>query len=147
MGEPEKPAKPLSAQHQRFVVEYMQDFNAEKAYARAGYAAANRAGPMRLMHDSRILDEIRKRCLEVQVRLEMNGDDVRRGFARIATDPRTRKQGGPSYMARITALRELAKLFGMYTHKIQVTGSLTLVDLLLAADRKAEALPAPEARH
>jgi hypothetical protein len=31
----------------------------------------------------------------------------------------------------------------MYTQKIHVTGSLTLVDLLLAADRKTAELAAP----
>jgi hypothetical protein len=144
--EPAKKPKPLSPRHERFVYEYMTDFNAEKAYARAGYSATNSAGPMRFMKTPRIIDEIRKRCLEVQVRLEMNADDVRRGFARIATDPRGEANGGPSYEARIKALRELGKLFGMYTHKIQVTGSLTLVDLLLAADRK-EPMVLPAVTH
>lgn len=128
--------KPLSAQQRRFVAEYLVDFNAQQAAVRAGYSAKNSGAGVRVMYDARIMDEINRRCLAIQAKLEVNADDVRRGFARIATDPREEHMGGPSYEARIKALRELGKLFGMYQTRIHVTGSLTLVDLLLAADKQ-----------
>jgi hypothetical protein len=135
--------KPLNPQQRRFVDEYLIDFIATAAAARAGYSTKDTSGANRLMQIPQVVDEINRRCLRIQARLEMTGDDIRRGLARIATDPREQAAGGPSYEARIMALRELAKLFGMYTQKIHVTGSLTLVDLLLAADRKTAELAAP----
>lgn len=136
--------KALNARYRRFVAEYMIDFNGTAAAGRAGFSLKNRAIGTKLIQHSMIADEIRRQCLAVQVRLEMSADDIRRGFARIATDPRDEHTGGPSYEARIKALRELGKLFGMYTNKIQVTGSLTLVDLLLMADRQSEQLEQDE---
>lgn len=137
----------LNAQQRRFVDEYLIDFNTTAAAARAGYSMKNTSVGNRLMRKPYIADEVTKRCLAIQVKLEVNADDVRRGLARIATDPREEKDGGPAWRDRILAWRELAKLFGMYTHKIQITGTVTLVDLLLAADRKVAELPTPEVRH
>ena len=131
--------KALNPRHARFIAEYMIDFNATAAAGRAGFSLKNRAIGTKLLAMPRITDEVRRKCLDIQVRLEMDSDDVRRGFARIATDPREPAAGGPSYEARIKALRELGKLMGLYTSKIEVKGSLTLVDLLLAADRKTGA--------
>lgn len=128
--------KALSPQHRRFVAEYLLDFNAQAAAVRAGYSAKTGGVGARLQHDPHIAAEIQRRCLTIQVRLEMNGDDIRRGFARIATDPREVSAGGPSFEARIMALRELGKLLGLYTSKIEVRGSITLVDLLAAADQR-----------
>lgn len=140
-------AKTINPQQRRFVDEYLVDFNAQHAAGRAGYSLKNGGIGTRLQHDPLIAAEIIRRCLAIQVKLEVNADDVRCGFARIATDPREVKDGGPSYEARIKALRELGKLFGMYQTKIQVTGSLTLVDLLLAADKQIVRLDEQPAMH
>lgn len=137
-----KKPKALNAQQRRFVDHYLVDWNAKAAAGRAGYSLKNDSIGTRLVHDPMVSDEIRRRCLAVQMRLEMNGDDIRRGFARIATDPREVSAGGPSYEARISALRELGKLLGLYTSKIEVRGSITLVDLLAAAEQRTiEQLP------
>jgi Terminase small subunit len=130
--------KPLNAQQRRFVDEYLIDFSARAAAVRAGYSSKDSNCSNRLMQIPRIADEINARCLKIQAKLAVDANDVRRGFARIATDPREEAAGGPSWGDRIAAWRELGKLFGMYTNKIQVTGTLTLVDLLLAADAKAK---------
>jgi hypothetical protein len=137
--------KPLSPQQRRFVDEYLVDFNAQSAAVRAGYSAKTGGIGNRLQHDAHISDEINRRCLRMQARLEMNGDDIRRGFARIATDPREQADGGPSFDARIKALRELGLLLGLYTSKIEVRGSITLVDLLAAADERMVELQPPMA--
>lgn len=136
MGKPAKPPRKLKHRHARFIAEFLVDFNATAAAGRAGFSLKNSAIGAKLVAHPMVADEIRRQCLAVQVRLEMNADDVRRGFARIATDPRDQAGGGPSYEARIMALRELAKLMGLYIAKVHVTGTLTLEDLLLAADRK-----------
>lgn len=134
-----KGSNTLTQQQRRFVAEYMCDFDGQNAAERAGYSVKNTGIGTHLMQNPVILDELRRRCLAAQHRLEMTADDVRSGLARIATDPREPKDGGPSWDARINAWVQIAKLLGMYTHKIQVTGSLTLVDLLLAADAKVVA--------
>lgn len=134
-------ARGLNPQQRKFVTEYLVDFNASAAADRAGYSTANHSVGTYLMNQPRILDEVRRRCLAIQTRLELTADDVRSGFARIATDPREQADGGPSWEARIVAFRELGKLMGLYVAKIHVTGTLTLEDLLLAAERKRAELP------
>jgi phage terminase small subunit len=137
----------LSVQQRRFIAEYLVDFNALHAAGRAGYSIKNTGVGTHLLALPQVATEIETRCLKIQAKLEVTGDDVRRGLARIATDPRMEAAGGPSFRDRILAWKELGKLLGLYTHKIQVTGSLTLVDLLLAAERKAEADQASITQH
>lgn len=134
--------RPMSAQQRRFIAEYMVDFSAEAAAERAGYSPKNTAAGNHLMRRPQILDEIRRRCHAAEKRLELTGDDIRNFHARVMTDPRQVIDGGPTWEARIASARELGKLLGLYTAKIHVTGTLTLEDLLLAAERKRVELPA-----
>lgn len=131
-------AKPkrLSPQHRRFVAEYLVDLNASAAAVRAGYAARSaKVTACRLLTHTNLWAEVEKGLIAMQSRLEMTADDVRREFVKIAKDINTPVE------ARISALDKLAKVYGMYTSKIHVTGTLTLEDLLLAADRKPAELP------
>jgi hypothetical protein len=131
-------AKRMNPRQRRFVAEYMTDFVAQAAAGRAGYSLKNGSIGLRLMNNPLVQAEIRRRCLLVEQRLEFTTDDVRRGFCRIASDPREVADGGPSFEARISALTQLGRLLGMYSNKLQVSGGLTLVDLLLAARSKSE---------
>ena len=137
-----KALRPLEA---RFVAEYMVDFSITKAAIRAGYSPKSVKAHYALLDRPHVAAEVYRRCKQAQFKLEVDADDVRRGFARIATDPRTLDEGGPTHGERIQAWREIGKLLGLYTNKIQVSGNLTLTDLLLAADAKQAtlALPAP----
>lgn len=130
--------KALLPKERRFVDEYMLDFKALPAAIRAGYSGRDRSIGSKLMQRGHVVDEVVKRCTQAQLRLEIDADDVRRGLALIATHPFDAAHGGPSWTDRIAAWRELGKLLGLYTNKIQVTGSLTLIDLLMAAERKIE---------
>jgi hypothetical protein len=138
--------KALLPQERRFVAEYLIDFKALPAAIRAGYSKRNTGIGSVLLGRPHIADEIVRRCTDMQLRLQVDADDVRRGLALIATHPFGPDKGGPTWGDRIAAWRELGKLMGLYQNKIVVTGSLSLVDLLLAADRKIEeraALPPP----
>lgn len=146
MRKPEGKRTTLTWLQRRFVDEYMVDFNAKQASVRAGYSQGNTAIGVVTLNQPLVDAEIRRRCLKIQAKLEIDGDDVRRGFARIATDPREEAAGGPSWLARIRALRELGLLLGLYEDKIHITGSVTLVDLLLAAD-KAVQIKQPAIEH
>jgi len=130
-------AKALSAQQRKFIAHYLLEFNATEAAKQAGYSedTADVQGS-RLLRNVRVLDEVRRRCLLAEKRLELNGDDIRSFHARVMTDPRQECDGGPSHIARIMSARELGKLLGLYTSKIEVRGSITLVDLLAAADQR-----------
>jgi hypothetical protein len=98
----------------------------------AGYSSTNTA-PIRILKIPMVEKEIIRRCLKIVPNLEMSGNDVRRGLSRIASDPRSPAAGGPTHVARTKALRELGLIHGLYTNKIQVTGSLTLIELLMGA--------------
>lgn len=126
--------KRLSFKQLKFVEAYIgaAEFNCAEAARMAGYSSTNTA-PIRILSIPLVEKEIIRRCLKIVPNLEMTGNDVRRGLARIASDPRSPAAGGPTHVARTKALRELGLIHGLYTNKIQVTGSLTLIDLLLGA--------------
>lgn len=128
----------LDSRERRFVSEYLIDFKPGAAAIRAGFSPkSNKIGSM-LTQRPKVAAEIAKRCMAMQLRLEVDADDVRRGLALIATHPFTPDKGGPTWGDRRLAWMDLARLLGMLTHKIQLTGTITLVDLLLAADKKME---------
>lgn len=84
----------LSLEHQRFVDEYLIDYNATRAYLRcpayAGvtYESAQTAGP-RLLGNVRIKAAIEERQADTRKRLELTKDNVLRQLARMAMgDPR-----------------------------------------------------------
>jgi phage terminase small subunit len=124
-------ANPLSQQQRRFVDEYLVDLNSAAAAIRAGYSkhTARQMGS-RLLTKVNIAAEIAKRGQKAQARLEVTADEVRLFWAEIMRDATLDRE------VRLSASDKLAKALGVYTHRIQVTGSLTLVDLLLAADKQ-----------
>lgn len=128
--------KALTPREQRFVAEYLVDFKAGPAAVRAGYSQKSYAIASRILIRSHVADEIKHRCLAIQVKLSIDADDVKRGIARIATDPRNSDDGGPTHSERLAAWRELGKLLGMYIERTQVSGTLTLDQLLLASERR-----------
>lgn len=133
----------LSAKERRFVDEYLVDLRALPAAVRAGYSDKDRGAGTRLLYRPHIYAEVQRRLLERRVRLEATGDHIRYGFAAIAWDPREEVDGGPSFTERISALRELGRLHGLYIEKHVFTGA-TLEQLLAMADEKAKTLPKPE---
>jgi len=130
-----KTRKRLTFKQLKFINAYIgpAEFNAAEASRIAGYSemAANNA--TRILDIPAVEAEIRRRCLKIAPTLVMSGDDIMRGIARIASDPRSPLKGGPTPVARLKAFRELGLIKGLYTNKIQLTGSLTLIDLLLGA--------------
>lgn len=123
----------------------MVDFKPTPAARRAGYSESATKTACRLLEVPGIRDEIVRRCTFIQMKLSIEADDVRRGIAAIATDPRPAAEGGPPWATRLAAWIELGRLLGLYTSKLEVRGSLTLEQLLLAADKAVEQpkLPAP----
>lgn len=118
----------------------MVDLQALPAAKRAGFSQRDCRAGHRVLNLPHVQREIQRRCLETRVRLEVTGDHIRQGFAQIAFDPREPKQGGPSRRIRISALRELGKLFGLYIEKHVFTGA-TLEQLLAMAAEQERALP------
>lgn len=147
----DKSRKRLSVLQSKFIDAYMgpAEFNAAEAARMAGYSNRINA-PTRILDIPMVEEELRRRCLRIAPSLRMSGDDIIAGLSRIASDTRSAAEGGPTIMARARVLRELGLIRGLYTNKIQVTGSLTLIDLLLGATQlvenrsEQEAIAAPQ---
>lgn len=135
--------KRLSAKERQFVDEYLVDLRALPAAKRAGYSERDTSIGTRLLYRPHVYAEVQRRLLERRVRLEATGDHIRYGFAAIAWDPREEVDGGPSFTERISALRELGRLHGLYIEKHVFTGA-TLEQLLSLAAERGKVLPAPE---
>lgn len=75
----------LTAKQQRFIDEYLVDFNATQAAIRAGYSAKTaRAAAARTLSNVSIRTEIARRQRDLQVRTEVSQDRVVRELARVA---------------------------------------------------------------
>lgn len=75
--------KELSDRARRFAEEYLIDFNAQKAYARAGYAP-NPSGPYTLLRDPRVDALIREGKRRASERARISQDWVLEKLRRIA---------------------------------------------------------------
>ena len=111
--------KRLTFKQLKFVNAYIGPamFNCAEAARMAGYSEKSTAYT-RILDEPMVEAEVRRRCLKILPKLEMDGNDIRRGIARIATDPRSPLRGGPTPVARIKAFRELGLIAGLYTNKI-----------------------------
>lgn len=133
---PKKPAPKrtrkvvFTQKHERFVREYLVDYNALQAAHRAGYSKNDHAAGFRCMQHPVIRARVQEALKEVFARIDITADDVRQGFIQIAFDARTEPQGGPTRVERMMALDRLAKMFGLY--KVERPGEIgkTLEQLL-----------------
>lgn len=130
----------LLAKELAFIDEYLRTFNALQSAKTVGYSDRDPSCGDRLVKRPLIAREIARRCLERRERLEVTADHIDQAFAAIAFDPRDEKGGGPNYDQRMTALREMGKLRGLYIQKHVFTGA-TLEQLLSLAGEREKALP------
>lgn len=114
-----------------------------------GYSRADNSAGWRLMQRPAIAAELERQIREVQVKLQVSGDDIRQQFAKIAFDPRKPAKGGPTTVERLMALDRLSKIYGLYINKHVFTGA-TLEQLLSEADKLEDdlgpAMPPPRLR-
>ena len=79
------PRTPLSPRHERFVIQYLKDGNATKAYIRAGYAQRGaQPGSSRLLRDPRIEAAIAAGRQHLAQALEFDARRVAQEYAKIA---------------------------------------------------------------
>jgi phage terminase small subunit len=77
----------LSPKQQRFVLEYLRDYNATAAAERAGYAHPNKQGP-RLLVNVGVAEAVKAGLREQEERIKVDADRVLRELKLIATsDP------------------------------------------------------------
>ena len=148
----------LTAKQQRFVDEYLVDFNATQAALRAGYSKKTAAfiGAQNLKK-LQIQTEIARRQRDLQKRTEVSQDRVVKELARIAfadaavvcvtdfdkltDDQRAAIQGvRPTNFGweiklcdKIKALELLGRHIGMFADKLEVKGSIDIASVLAAA--------------
>ena len=111
--------KPLNPKHQRFVDEYLIDFNATKAYIRAGYAEKGaEQNSMRLMRTDKVKSAIEagKRRLQKTTDLSAVWVLQRLGNEAVLTGE------GATHSGRIRALELLGKHFDLFAEKVEHTG-------------------------
>nr|DAJ35965.1 MAG TPA: Terminase small subunit [Caudoviricetes sp.] len=148
----------LTAKQQRFIDEYLVDFNATQAAIRAGYRKQNayQIGSENL-RKPKIQSEIARRQRDLQKRTEVSQDRVVKELARIAfvdasvvcvtdfdkltDDQRAAIQGAkPTNFGweiklcdKIKALELLGRHIGMFADKLEVKGSIDIASVLAAA--------------
>lgn len=123
----------LSNKRQRFVREYLVDFNATAAAIRAGYSkrTARMAGS-RLMTNDDVSASVAAAQQKVAEKLDVTVEEVLKFWADTMRDKAVHLD------TRIAASDKLGKALAMYSSKVHVTGSLSLLDLLAGADKTAE---------
>jgi phage terminase small subunit len=124
----------LTPRQARFVQEYLLDLNATQAAIRAGYSAhtATTAGP-RLLENVEVRRAINAKQARRAKRLDIKAEDVLRGIHRLS-------KKADSDAVRLRAYELLGKHLRMFADKVEVSGSLSLEQLVLAA-RKPEGGP------
>lgn len=110
-------AKELSAKQQRFVDEYLIDFNISKAALRAGYSEKTGA---RLLKNEAVEQLIRKRRNDLQDKTAITAQRVVQELAGIGFDRDHAKN-----MDRIRALELIGKHIGMFDERITANVTAT----------------------
>ena len=104
----------LTPKQQRFVEEYLVDFNATRAAARAGYSprTANEQGA-RLLAKASVCEAVEAGKAELAERTLVTAEEVIEGLKREAEY----HGDGASHGARVAALSHLAKIAGATVEK------------------------------
>ncbi|MBB6672615.1 terminase small subunit [Cohnella nanjingensis] len=116
----------LTAKQQRFVEEYLIDLNATQAAIRAGYSenTAQEQGS-RLLSNVMVKEAIENRQEKIQEKTQVTQEWVIQQYMDIIknckeVEPNTAKG----------ALDSVAKHLGMFKDKLEITGSLTIENVL-----------------
>lgn len=118
----------LNDKHRKFVAEYMIDMNATQAYLRAGYTCteeAARVSASKLLTNPNIVAEIATRQKTMQ---EESGMSVRWVLEQYQTIINNNIQADPTVAKG--ALDSVAKHYGMFKEKVEITGTLSVEKLL-----------------
>ena len=114
----------LSARQQRFVDEYVQDFNGAQAAIRAGYSQkAAKEVAYRLLTYTHVTQAVEQQVQEAARKLEISRETVLQGLLEAAA---MAKEEG-STLALVSAWREVAKLMGFYpSSRVQIERKVSL---------------------
>ena len=114
----------LSARQQRFVREYVLDFNGAQAAIRAGYSQkAAKEVAYRLLTYTHVTQAVEQQAQEAARKLEITRETVLQGLLEAAA---MAKEEG-STLALVSAWREVAKLMGFYpSSRVQIESKVTL---------------------
>ena len=114
----------LSARQQRFVREYILDFNGAQAAIRAGYSQkAAKEVAYRLLTYTHVTQAVEQQAQEAARKLQITRETVLQGLLEAAA---MAKEEG-STLALVSAWREVAKLMGFYpSSRVQIESKVTL---------------------
>jgi phage terminase small subunit len=122
----------LNPRQLRFVEEYLVDCNASAACRRAGYSAknANVTGPA-LGANLGIAAEIEKRQQKRAGQVGLSAEDILRKWRDLA-------ENGENDAVRLAAVNSAAKHLGMARERVELSGSLSLEQLVVASIAERE---------
>lgn len=110
----------LTPKQQRFVEEYLIDLNATQAAIRAGYSEKTaQEQSSRLLSNVMVQEAVQKAKNKLSERTELTVDMVVQGLLKEAQD----YAEGSTQSARVSAWAHLGKHLGMFTEKVQHSGS------------------------
>lgn len=111
---------PLTPKQAAFVREYLIDLNATQAAIRAGYSEKTAYSQgQRLLKNAEVQAAIAKAQAQRAKRLQLTADDVLKGLYAEATYDGE----GSSHSARVQAWAHIGKHLGMFTDKLETSGS------------------------
>lgn len=145
--------KKLTPKQERFCEEYMVDMNGTQAILRAGYSMTNNSARVKasiFLRDSRIQEKIKKLRDAQSARTEISADYVLRNLQEVVErcmqrSPVLEKIGKEWVQAKDeegrhvwkfdangtnTALNMLGKHLKLFTEKREISGNLTLEDII-----------------
>jgi len=109
----------LRPKHERFVQEYLKDFNATKAYIRAGYSAKSaRQNAHRLLTKDYIQQAIKAKNAEIADKNKDEVTRIRERFEEIAYSKDEIGNYKYSTQMQLKALEKLGKAAGMFSKRI-----------------------------
>lgn len=111
---------PLTPKQAAFAREYLVDLNATQAAIRAGYSEKTAYSQgQRLLKNAEVQAAIAKAQAQRAKRLQLTADDVLKGLYAEATYDGE----GSSHSARVQAWAHIGKHLGMFTDKLETSGS------------------------
>ncbi|MGJ3499893.1 Terminase small subunit (plasmid) [Piscirickettsia salmonis] len=113
----------LSPKKEKFVNEYLKDFNATQAAIRAGYSEKTaRSQGQRLLTNADVKQGIAEKNKKINEKYSINHDSIRQEMAKLAFISLSQlgdKETGIKAQDKIKALDCLAKIEGMYIQKVE----------------------------
>ena len=119
----------LTQKQARFVEEYLLDLNAAAAARRAGYSEKNADSiAAQLLSKTKVFEAVQSAIAARSAKTEITAEYVLENLKRLSERCMGEKEFAPSAAAR--ALELLGKHLGLFSDRVEVSGSLSVLGVL-----------------